>query len=455
VSDELKIGREELATPEVDREVARRRALAGGRPPDPPPLSPLRRLLNSSLFYLPVAAVAGALVSFVVLEPHIHDVAKVGGEIVLVNAEPFAVNRGMRSITVGDAEVLLDERVAYERGPDGELAFTSFSDLQPGRTVEVVGLVSDGEKVLAAAIRPASPEHARRMGGHVVGREFQPALLLLLPLTATLIALGLLLAEGFSTRNWLRMLERSFIGGLLAAVFSALSFIPAGLILAVSNAVFKSEAARSELLVLTAKTISGTTFFVVMVCRSLAWACIGAALGVGMNLVRSTRVQLRNSVLGGALGGALGGLFFDPIDRWLSGSVFAEATASRLVGLVAVGLGVGLFVALVERLAREAWVRVRTGPLAGKSFVLYRTPTKVGSSPQADIYLFKDADIDGVHAQIHRVGNAFEIEDMGTRHGTRVGTQAIQRRRLQSGDQITLGSTVLEFEERARRDTAR
>ena len=106
--------------------------------------------------------------------------------------------------------------------------------------------------------------------------------------------------------------------------------------------------------------------------------------------------------------------------------------------------------ALVDQLAREAWLRVRTGPLAGKSFVLYKTPTTVGSSPSADVYLFKDAAIDPDHIAIHRVGNRYEIEDLGTRSGTQVGGQAIRRQRLNSGDQITLGATVLEFEERAK-----
>jgi pSer/pThr/pTyr-binding forkhead associated (FHA) protein len=96
-------------------------------------------------------------------------------------------------------------------------------------------------------------------------------------------------------------------------------------------------------------------------------------------------------------------------------------------------------------------LRVRTGPLAGKSFVFYKTPTVIGSSPDADIYLFKDAQVDATHASVHRVGNIYEIEDLGSRAGTEVGGQAIRRRRLASGDQITLGNTVLEFEERQSR----
>ena len=170
-----------------------------------------------------------------------------------------------------------------------------------------------------------------------------------------------------------------------------------------------------------------------------------------MNLVRSTRAQLRNSTIGGALGGAVGGMFFDPIERFLGSTMFADAAVSRGVGLVAVGLSVGIFVALVERLARDAWLRVRTGPLAGKSFILYKTPSVIGNAPSSDVYLYKDAEIDPAHASIHRVGTTYEIEDLGSRMGTQVAGTKVRRRRLSSGDQIVIGSTILDFEERQQR----
>jgi hypothetical protein len=243
------------------------------------------------------------------------------------------------------------------------------------------------------------------------------------------------------------MMERASLGTLLTIVFAFLGMIPAAVAMFIGEFFLSLE----EGVFVSIEEFSGVTFVVYAACRSLAWACIGAALGVGMNIARSTKVQLRNSVLGGALGGALGGVFFDPIDRFFtSDSFFAGAASSRLVGMIAVGVSVGVFVALVDRLAREAWVLVRTGPLAGKSFVLYKTPTLVGSAPQADIYLFKDADIDASHAAIHRVGNAYEIEDTSRRTGLKVGGQPVRRRRLASGDQIVLGATVLQFEERAK-----
>jgi pSer/pThr/pTyr-binding forkhead associated (FHA) protein len=97
---------------------------------------------------------------------------------------------------------------------------------------------------------------------------------------------------------------------------------------------------------------------------------------------------------------------------------------------------------------------VKTGPLAGKSFILYKTPTVVGSAPAADVYLFKDAEIDPSHASIHRVGTTYEVEDLGSRTGTQVNGTKVRRRRLVSGDQVVIGNTILDFEERQKRPPA-
>ncbi len=438
---EIKIERRELFDRSVDEALARERAGRERIVASTPPVSPVRRLLLNPLFHLPLAALLGAFTIWLLLEPEIEDFPSVRGEVVLVNADPFDAPPGMIALTVGSTAVYADrDRLKLEPGADGQPAFASLDDIVVGTRIEAVGL-SDETRLIAAAIRPTR-EPAR-------GRTDQPLwpLLLLFPLTAVFITFGLLVAEGLTTRNWLRMIERTLLGSFLAMLFAALAYLPAALMLGIGNAALASELKNHEGIV-TIETVSGSTFLIFAACRSAAWACIGAATGVGMNLARSTRTQLRNSVLGGALGGAFGGLFFDPIGRWGASSMFEGGDTSRLVGLLAVGLSIGVFVALVERLARDAWLRVRTGPLAGKSFILYKTPTVIGSAPQADVYLYKDADIDASHVSIHRVGTVYEIEDMSSRMGTTVGGARIRRRRLASGDQIVIGSTVLDFEER-------
>jgi len=445
--DQIRIDRQELFDPAVDKALARERAGRERIVADTAPVSPIRRLLLNSLVYLPFAATLAAFAAWMVLDPKIRDLPGVSGEILLVNAAPFDGRTGVISLTVGESEVLVDvARVKLETGSAGEPAFASADHLKIGDHIEATG-IANGRRLIAAAIRPAARAESR---SQFERSSWSSALLF--PLTSVLIAFGLLFSEGLTTRNWIRMIERSLLGSFFAALFAALAFVPAGLILQISGYVLRSEVeSHPDALVVTVKEVGAVSFFVFTACRSAAWACIGAATGLGMNLVRSTRTQLRNSVIGGALGGALGGLFFDPIDRFFGSSLFAGASASRLIGLLAVGLSIGIFVALVERLARDAWLRVRTGPLAGKSFILYKTPTIIGNSPQSDVYLYKDAEIDPSHAAVHRVGTTYEIEDMGTRMGTSVAGNKVRRRRLVSGDQIVIGSTILDFEERQKR----
>jgi len=443
--EKIRIGRAELFDPAVDKALAREKQGRERLVADTPPASAARRLLNNSLFHLPLAAVLATLACWLVLEPKISDLPSAGGEVVLINGEPFDVRPGIVELTVGDHAVYVDaDLTRLEPGADGEAAIASIDAIAVGDHIEAVGL-PEGGRLVAAAIRPTS------RAGSFASREPGWALYALFPLTAAFLAFALLFAEGLTTRNWIRMVERALLGSFLAALFALLAFIPAGVIMSVSEKVFTSESRNSGALLTTIRDLSGPGFFLVTMLRSAAWACIGAATGIGMNLVRSTRTQLRNSAIGGAMGGALGGMFFDPIDRFIKTSLFADGSTSRLVGLLAVGLAVGVFVALVERLAREAWLRVRTGPLAGKSFILYKTPTLIGNAPSSDVYLYKDAEIDPAHATIHRVGTSYEIEDLGSRMGTQVGGAKVRRRRLVSGDQVIIGSTILDFEERQKR----
>ncbi len=447
MSEKLTIDRGELFGDDIDRALATRRAALGASAPPPPPVSWFRRLLYSNLFYLPAAAVIGAMLTWILLEPEIQDFPVVAGQVDLINEDPFNAE-GYTSMTIGHIEVYVDFEAIFEPGADGEAAIESLYDISVGDYIEVAGYgdIAGENQVIAAYIRPISQERADELGIRMPGGGLY--MFLLFPLTATLIALCVLFAEGVASRNWSRAVPRMLLGALLAAVFSVLGLIPGGLIFVMV------QEWLGNALALGVEGLDTVDFMVLSASRSMAWAMVGAGLGLGMNLVRSTRVQLRNAVIGGALGGAFGGVYFDAIDRFFVHSNYADASMSRLVGLLAVGLGVGLFMALVDRFARTAWLRVRTGPLAGKAFVLYRTPTTIGSSPDAHIYLFKDAEIDALHAQIHRIGSSHEVEDMGSRHGTTVADRSVRRRRLVSGDQIVVGNTILEFEERSKQSPA-
>ena len=79
------------------------------------------------------------------------------------------------------------------------------------------------------------------------------------------------------------MIERTLLGSFLATLFTLLAYLPAGLFIAARDAMMEHQKG-----VLTIKDLDTVSFVLFAGFRSAAWACIGAAAGLGMNLVRST-----------------------------------------------------------------------------------------------------------------------------------------------------------------------
>ncbi len=170
-------------------------------------------------------------------------------------------------------------------------------------------------------------------------------------------------------------------------------------------------------------------------------------MGLGQGIALRSKRMVVNGLIGGVVGGLLGGMLFDPIDRlWhLHEEAYSGAELSRAVGFLVIGLTTGLMIGVVELLARDAWLKMLIGPLAGKEFVLFKNPTVIGSSPKSDIYLFKDPDVEPAHALLHAMGDGYELEDRAGAGRTLVNGRPVRRTRLENGDQIRIGRTVLSF----------
>ena len=224
-----------------------------------------------------------------------------------------------------------------------------------------------------------------------------------------------------------------FVGGLIV-------IIPAGIIFAIMKAImfrFWTNPQKGEM-------PTGIALLIFMMGRGAAWSLAAIPAGIGQGIALRESKVILNGLLGAVLGGLLGGLVFDPISIIIP-PTNGEAWLSRAIGLTLIGLMVGLFVGIVEQWTKSAWLLMRAGPLAGKQFVIFRNPTVLGSSPKAEVYLFKDEAIEPRHALIHDRGGRFEIEDLKTADGTYVNGIPVQRQILKSGDRIVLGKTVLEF----------
>lgn len=263
------------------------------------------------------------------------------------------------------------------------------------------------------------------------------AAILLFPTVAGGIGLFLGSAEGLMCRNFSRAAICALVGLGVGFGGGLISLFAAGIIFLLMNGIAASLSKDPG-----APVPTGLGLLAFIMGRGMAWAVAAIPAGLGQGLALRERKVILNGLLGGVLGGLLGGLLFDPISFALGD--LQHAAPSRAIGFTVIGLSVGLFVGLVERWTRTAWLLMRTGPLAGKQFILFRNPTVLGSSPKADVYLFKDAAIEPRHALIHDRGGRFEIEDCNTADGTYVNGIPVSKKILQSGDQIVLGKTVLE-----------
>lgn len=262
----------------------------------------------------------------------------------------------------------------------------------------------------------------------------------LFPLVSASIGLFLGAAEGIMCRNLQRAVICAAVGLAVGFVGSLIATIPGIFVIAIRDALAISLAPNLE----QGGMPTGLALLVFMMGRAVAWVIIAMPSGIGQGIALRDKKIVLNGLLGGVFGGLIGGLLFDPISIWLTGAQ-GDGGLSRGVGFTTIGLCVGLFVGVVEQWTKSAWLLMKAGPLAGKQFIVYRNPTVLGSSPKADIYLFKDEAIEPRHALIHNRGGRYEIEDLKSADGTYVNGIPVQKRVLQSGDQIVLGKTVLEF----------
>ena len=177
--------------------------------------------------------------------------------------------------------------------------------------------------------------------------------------------------------------------------------------------------------------------------QTFSWGILGLFLVAGAGIVMRNPKKLLIGMVGGMLGGTIGGALFEPV-RHLTDS----PQDSRLLALLAIGAVSGIGTGLIENAVRSAWLRVIAGVLAGKQFILYRNPTFIGSAPDCQIYLFKDAKVGPRHAAIHIVPGGYELEDLPLGHKTMINSQVISKVRLRHGDRIAVGSTVFLFQDR-------
>lgn len=179
--------------------------------------------------------------------------------------------------------------------------------------------------------------------------------------------------------------------------------------------------------------------------RAASWAVLGMGIGLGQGVADRSRARLVYGLVGGSLGGFLGGFLFE----WLRVALGNRFEISQAVGIIILGAGLGLCLALVEQALRRAWVQVASGRQEGRIYLLAHQRCRFGLDERAEVGIFGDPAVARQHAEIESTPAGYVLHQLAPNASTRVNDRAVtDRQPLQDGDRIELGHTQIVFRQR-------
>jgi hypothetical protein len=179
--------------------------------------------------------------------------------------------------------------------------------------------------------------------------------------------------------------------------------------------------------------------------RALSWAVLGLGIGFGQGLADRSRERLIYGLIGGGVGGLVGGFLFE----WLRVAMGDRTDVSQAIGIVVLGAGLGLCLALVEQVLRRAWVQVQSGRQEGRIYLLAHPRCRLGLDERAEIGIFGDPAVARRHAEIEAIPGGYALHHLANKGSTRInGSPVKDRQSLKDGDRIELGHTLLVFRQR-------
>ncbi len=182
-----------------------------------------------------------------------------------------------------------------------------------------------------------------------------------------------------------------------------------------------------------------------LVGRAVSWAILGIGIGLSQGLATRSRQRLIYGLIGGTIGGFIGGFLFEAIRARLG----ARYDLGQGIGIVVLGAGLGLSLALVEQVLRRAWVQVLRGRQEGRSYLLTGKKSALGLDERAEVGLFGDPTVARRHAEIVVSGRDFELKNLAPSGRTKVNGEVVETTKiLADGDRIELGHTLLLFRRR-------
>jgi len=238
--------------------------------------------------------------------------------------------------------------------------------------------------------------------------------------------------------------QHTLLGGVLGALFGAIgASLGSSLGFRLADALLHANEVLD----------SGHISIQVILSRTMGFAPMGAFLGAAIGAAARNPKKILQGLIGGALAGAFSGIVFDPLGQALAPALLAAkgvssgevGVAGRAVLALSLGAGIGLFIGLVERLSRSAWLRLSLGRNEGREWSIDSAQTFIGRSEGVQVPLFGDPNVAPIHASIQRQGPNYIIIDNNSPAGTIVNGQRIQQAILTHGANIQIGGATLVF----------
>src|SRR5262245_60121422 len=181
------------------------------------------------------------------------------------------------------------------------------------------------------------------------------------------------------------------------------------------------------------------------------WVLLGVAVGAVEGAYDRSPRKLRVGMVGGATGGFFGGLLFDPISSLLHSGT---GMAGRATAFVILGMSIGLLIAVVQVVLKQAWLTVVEGFRPGRHVILSEGETLMGTAETVALpfIAYGAKGVEPRHVRIVRQPDgSYAVMDNNTRTGTRVNGHPLTGPvLLRDGDVISFGVNSVRFSERRR-----
>jgi hypothetical protein len=265
----------------------------------------------------------------------------------------------------------------------------------------------------------------------------------------------LFLQRGFSSYLGFLAALGALVGALMGAVFGAAEGItsrvkeriPAGMILGAGIGLPGGAAGllagQAALWLIAGAFLQNHLDFrwvVLPVSRAIGWAVLGVFVGAGEGVRALSPKKTVVGALGGLVGGLAGGFVIEYLRLLVPG-----LAVIRLVGLVVLGAAIAAFYGIIERGMSFGVLRVLTGELRGKEYLINQRRLRIGRGRRNEIALSSYEGLADRQAQIVIRRGEPVLVNLEPRLPMLVNEQKAAERVLKFGDVIMIGPAKIYY----------